>query len=246
MTASSKQPPKSNPHSRFIPREEIDAVSAWHFSAVDGSDERPPPIEHEPEDETPPDPEPNLLLEHAVTEARQQAFADGFAHGHNAGGKEVRDALEAAMRERTDETAARMGELLHHMADQLISSEQKIGRQVLDLACDIARQVIRQELQGHTSHLRAVIGEALELIVEDGLPATVRMHPDDLDLMRDALLHTLGENAPEFVSDVTITPGGCLVQTPSATVDATLEKRWSRAIGNLGLDAPWREGNIDV
>jgi flagellar assembly protein FliH len=179
------------------------------------------------------------LLEHAVAEARQQAFADGFAHGHDAGGKEVRDALEAAMRRSTEETGLRMGELLHAMAEQLIASEQKIARQILDLACDIGRQVVRQELQANTGHLRAVIGEALELIVEDGLPATVRMHPDDLALMKDALMETLGENAPEFVADVTITPGGCLVQTPSATVDATLEKRWSRVVGNLGLDEPW-------
>ena len=233
MTASSKAPAKSSPHSRFIPREEIDAVSAWQFSAVDGSDQLPEPPETEP------DPEPNLLLEHAVAEARQQAFADGFAHGHDAGGKEVRDALEAAMRRTTEETGVRMGQLLHAMAEQLIASEQKIARQILDLACDIARQVVRQELQSNTGHLRAVIGEALELIVEDGLPATVRMHPDDLALMKDALMDTLGENAPEFVADVTVTPGGCLVQTPSATVDATIEKRWSRVVGNLGLDEPW-------
>jgi flagellar assembly protein FliH len=233
MTASSKAPAKSSPHSRFIPREEIDAVSAWRFSAVDGSDQLPEPPEVEP------DPEPNLLLEHAVAEARQQAFADGFAHGHDAGGKEVRDALEAAMRRTTEETGVRMGQLLHAMAEQLIASEQKIARQILDLACDIARQVVRQELQSNTGHLRAVIGEALELIVEDGLPATVRMHPDDLALMKDALMDTLGENAPEFVADVTVTPGGCLVQTPSATVDATIEKRWSRVVGNLGLDEPW-------
>lgn len=233
MTASSKAPAKSSPHSRFIPREEIDAVSAWRFSAVDGSDKLPDPPEAEP------DPEPNLLLEHAVAEARQQAFADGFAHGHDAGGKEVRDALEAAMRRTTEETGVRMGQLLHAMAEQLIASEQKIARQILDLACDIARQVVRQELQANTGHLRAVIGEALELIVEDGLPATVRMHPDDLALMKDALMDTLGENAPEFIADVTVTPGGCLVQTPSATVDATIEKRWSRVVGNLGLDEPW-------
>lgn len=239
MTASSKAPPKTSNFSRFIPREEIDAVSAWHFSAVDGSDAAP-----EPEPET--EPEPNLLLEHAVAEARQQAFADGFAHGHDAGGKEVRDALEAAMRRTAEETAVRMGQLMHGMAEQLIAAEQHIGRQILELACDIARQVVRQELQSHTGHLRAVIGEALEQIVEDGLPATVRMHPDDLALMKGALLETLGENAPDFVADVTITPGGCLVQTPSATVDATIEKRWTRALGNLGLDEPWQPEAGDV
>ena len=39
--------------------------------------------------------------------------------------------------------------------------------------------------------------------------------------MKGALLETLGENAPDFVADPSITPGGCLIQSPSATVDAT-------------------------
>jgi flagellar assembly protein FliH len=235
MTASSKQAPKTSPHSRFIPREEIDAVSAWRFSAMDGSDVPPPEPEvpmEEPE-------QPDLLLEHAVSEARQQAYADGFAHGRDAGAQEVRDAMEATMRRSAEETAVRMGQLLHSATEQLIASEQKIGREVLELACDIARQVLRQELKVNTRHLRAVIGEALELLVEDGLPATVRMHPDDLALMKGALMETLGENAPEFVSDPALSPGGCLVQSPSSTVDATVEKRWARAIGNLGLSLDW-------
>lgn len=236
MKASSKP----STHTRFIPREEIDGVSAWHFSSMDGSDALPVAAAVEAE------PEPDKALEEALQEARQQAYADGFAHGHDTGSKEVRDALEAAMRRTIEETGVRMGQMLHGMAEQLIAAEQKIGRQILDLACDIARQVVRQELQSNTVHLRAVIGEALEQIVEDGLPATVRMHPDDLALMRGALMETLGENAPDFVADVTITPGGCLLQTPGATVDATIEKRWTRALGNLGMDAPWNPEAGDV
>ena len=236
MKASSKP----STHTRFIPREEIDGVSAWHFSSMDGSDTLPVAAAVEAE------PEPDKALEEALQEARQQAYADGFAHGHDTGSKEVRDALEAAMRRTIEETGVRMGQMLHGMAEQLIAVEQKIGRQILDLACDIARQVVRQELQSNTVHLRAVIGEALEQIVEDGLPATVRMHPDDLALMRGALMETLGENAPDFVADVTITPGGCLLQTPGATVDATIEKRWTRALGNLGMDAPWNPEAGDV
>ena len=236
MKASSKP----SAHTRFIPREEIDGVSAWHFSSMDGGDALPVAAAVVAETE------PDKVLEEALQEVRQQAYADGFAHGHDAGSKEVRDALEAVMRRTIEETGVRMGQMLHGMAEQLISAEQKIGRQVLDLACDIARQVVRQELQSNTGHLRAVIGEALEQIVEDGLPATVRMHPDDLALMRGALMETLGENAPDFVADVTITPGGCLLQTPGATVDATIEKRWTRALGNLGMDAPWNPEAGDV
>ena len=33
--------PAGSVHSRFIPREEIDGVAAWHFAAVDGSEPRP-------------------------------------------------------------------------------------------------------------------------------------------------------------------------------------------------------------
>lgn len=234
MIVSSKPGPKSNPHSRFIPREEIDEVAAWHFSAIGGSDEPAP--SNEEVDAAPAAP---MYDEQAMHEAREQAYAEGYAEGHEAGGQEVREAHEEVMRQQAEETAGRMGQLLHNVTDQLLSSEQKIARQLLELACELARQVVRQELKTNTRHLRPVIGEALEMMIDDGLPATVHMHPDDLAAMQSALMETLGESAPEFVADPTLSPGGCVVRSPSTTVDATIEKRWTRAVGNLGLDMVW-------
>ena len=241
MTASSKPPAKSSLHSRFIPREEIDAVAAWSFSSMDAGQTAPAPLA-EPE----PEPQPPIDLELMLQEARQQAYAEGFQHGHDAGSQETRDALEAVIRRSAEETAVRMGQLLHSMGDQLIAAEQHIARQILELSCDLARQVVRQELKVNTRHLRAVIGEALEQMVEDGLPATVRMNPEDLALMKGAMLETLGENAPELVADPDISPGGCLIQSPSSVVDATIEKRWARAVGNLGLSLDWSPEDADV
>lgn len=241
MTASSKPPAKSSLHSRFIPREEIDAVAAWSFSSMDAGQTAPAPLA-DPE----PEPQPPIDLELMLQEARQQAYAEGFQHGHDAGSQETRDALEAVIRRSAEETAVRMGQLLHSMGDQLIAAEQHIARQILELSCDIARQVVRQEIKVNTRHLRAVIGEALEQMVEDGLPATVRMNPEDLALMKGALLETLGENAPELVADPDISPGGCLIQSPSSVVDATIEKRWARAVGNLGLSLDWNPEDADV
>ena len=96
---------------------------------------------------------------------------------------------------------------------------------------------------GNTQHLRPVIAEALSQLVEDGLPATVRMNPGDLALMKGALEETLANPKPEFVADATVSAGGCLVESASMAVDATVEKRWARAVGNLGLDSTW---NPDV
>ena len=234
MTASSKPAAKpttkSSAYSRFIPREEIDAVASWRFSSMDSD---LAPLEASELSEPSAAESANLQAE------REQAWAEGFARGREEGERETRDALQAPLQKQLEAHALRMGELLHGMADQLLEGEQKISRQLLELACDIARQVVRQELKVNTRQLRTVIGEALEMIVDDGLPATVRMHPDDLALMKDALIETLGENAPEFVADVSISPGGCLLHTPSMEVDATVEKRWARAVGNLGLSLDW-------
>ena len=237
MTASSKPvaktPGKTSAYSRFIPREEIDAVASWHFSSMDSN--LAPVQAHEVSEHV----QPSAAESADLQAQREQAWAEGFAQGRQQGEQETRAAMTEPLQQALASTALRMGELLHGMADQLLTQEQKISRQLLELACDIARQVVRQELTVNTRQLRTVIGEALEMIVDDGLPATVRMHPDDLALMKESLIETLGENAPEFAADVTITPGGCMIHTPSMAVDATVEKRWARAVGNLGLSVAW-------
>ncbi|WP_066273531.1 FliH/SctL family protein [Hydrogenophaga palleronii] len=234
---------KPSIHSRFIPREEIEGIAAWHFSAVDGSEDHLGK-NHSAGGATPADGEG--VTSEALQEARQQAYDEGFARGHEAGGQEVRDALEATVRKTAEETAVRMAQLLHNMRDHLKKSEAQISRHILELACDLARQVVRQELRSDPAHLQPVIREALSQLAEDGLPATVRMNPGDLALMQGALLENLAQPAPEFVADANVSPGGCLIESATMAVDATIEKRWTRAVGNLGLDVAWNPGNADV
>lgn len=238
MMGSSKPAAKTNPYSRFIPREEIDEVSAWHFSAIGGATV-PAPLESsvEPTQEATSGIDPQALLE-----AREQAYAEGYAQGHETGAKEVHEALSDRSQKLNDEMAERMSDVLKKMSEDLLDKEQDMARQLLELACEIARQVVRQEIHTNTDLLRPLIGEALEMIVDDGLPATVRMNPDDLARMHESLVKTLGETAPDFVGDPLIAQGGCMVQSPSTSIDVTVEKRWARAVGNLGLNIPWTKG----
>ncbi|MEZ5644578.1 MAG: flagellar assembly protein FliH [Burkholderiaceae bacterium] len=228
---------KSSPYTRFVPREEIEGVSAWEFSSMDEKTGVPP--------EAAPAPEPEEIPP-STQELIDQAYADGFNHGHDAGSQETRDAMEAPVRQTIEDTAGRMAQLLHDTRDQLVRCEDRIARQVLELACDLARQVIRQELQHGGESLRPVIAEAVSQLVDDGLPATVRLHPDDLAALSASLQGAAADGLPEMVADPAISPGGCIVTSASTTVDASLEKRWARAIGNLGLDHPWNPENADV
>lgn len=231
---SSKGPAKSSPHSRFIPREEIADVAAWHFSAIGGVTE-PAPLTAAVEPS-----EPVVIIDQqAIEEARAQAYAEGYAQGHETGSMEVREALGATVAKQNEDMAERMSQVLKTMTEDLLDKEQDIARQLLELACEIARQVVRQEIKCNPNLLRPMIGEALEMIVDDGLPATVRMNPDDLARMHDALTKTLGENAPDFVGDEQVSQGGCVIQSPSTSVDATIERRWERAVSQLGQSIPW-------
>ena len=242
MASSNKPAAKSSLHSRFIPREEIDAVASWQFSAIGGVTE-PAPLLEVP---APPPPAP-VIDESDVREAREQSFAagyadgyaEGYAKGHESGSHEVRDALQDATRKQADDLAEHIASVVKSMTDDLLDREQDMARQTLLLACEIARQVVRHEIRTNPQLLRPVIGEALEMIIDDGLPASVHMNPDDLARMHDALSQTLGENAPDFVGDSQVAPGGCVVHTPSCTVDASIERRWIRAVGNLGVNLEW-------
>jgi flagellar assembly protein FliH len=233
--AKMSQRPKSDPYSRFIPREEIDGVAAWHFSAVDGSEPRPALRS-----------DADAAGSEHLQAAREQAYAEGFQNGHDAGAQSVRDAMEATMRRTAEETAVRMAQLLKTTSEHLKASEQQISRHILELACDLARQVVRLELRQTTDHLQPVISEALSQLIGDGLPATVRMNPTDLALMQGALQETLAGAAPVFVADAAVSPGGCLIESSATTVDATIEKRWARAVGNLGLQAAWDPANAEI
>jgi flagellar assembly protein FliH len=233
------QKPRSDPYSRFIPREEIEGVSAWRFAAVDGSEDTPPALPDAP----PAEPPANEAL---LAEAREQAYAEGFRHGHDAGAQSVREAMEASMRRTAEETAVRMAQLLRTTREHLKHSEHEISRHILDIAVDLARQVVRRELVQNPAQLQGVVSEAMAQLIDDGLPATVRMNPADLALMKGALLETLGEPRPELVADATISPGGCVLESATNSVDATVEKRWLRAIGNLGLNTPFDPANADV
>lgn len=231
--------PSSKPHShyhRFIPSEEVQQVKPWEFEPMDGSararkEEEPPP----PEEPAGPSPE---MLE----ELRQQAYAEGFEHGRLAGSQETKDALEAPLQQQIHEQSQRLALLLNKTQANLGQLEDLLAEQVLALACDLARQVVRRELAQPLEPLKAVVQEALALAVQDGRPATIRLHPVDLALLQEDLPPALAADNIRLAEDDQLTPGGCVVETAQGAVDGTVEKRWARAVANLGLHADWNPG----
>jgi flagellar assembly protein FliH len=232
MTASSN---KSTPYHRFIPREEVQQVSAWAFESMDSAK----PHKGAPQDPQP-EPEAPELPPVDLEALRQQAYEEGFAQGKQTGTEETRKTLEGPLKRQMQNQSQMLAQVLKNAQQQLEQLEHQLAEQVLELACDLARQVVRRELSQPLEPLKAVVHEALTLATQDQQAATLRLNPSDLALMQNDLAQAIGEHAVRVVSDPQLSSGGCVVETAQGAIDGTVERRWVRAVANLGLPTEWK------
>lgn len=217
-------------YSRFIPGEEIGAVEQWDFGAVDTA---------------------SLLLaaqvakrEEATDQAkhevvRQEGYAEGFVQGRAQATLEAQRQIADYMTNQAHDAAKNFAAIFESATSQLAEVEQVIARGTLELACELARQVLRHELSINPNALQPVIREALGLLVAETKTAVVKLNPLDLEVFEDVLRAEFSSFSPTLLADATITRGGCVVESAGTVIDGTLETRWKRALASLGLSLAW-------
>ncbi len=225
-------------YSRFIPGEEIDVVEQWNFGAIDTASQ--------------------LLA--AQVKAREAAEAaaqgqvmqqQGYQSGYAAGIVQGRTQAQAEVRRQMDEFLAKqakeagnnLARLLTSAQNQLSDAEQAMAQDVLELTCELARQVLRHELGVNPNVLMPVIREALALLGAQNKSAVVRMNPSDMVVLQDLIQAEFSGLSITLVGDAAVSRGGCLVESAGTVVDGSLQKRWQRAVANLGLSIDWDESN---
>lgn len=170
-------------------------------------------------------------------------YAEGFAKGHEQAALAGQQQLDDYIAQQGHEAATRFASLFEQVQSQLAQQEQKIAQGVLEVACEIARQVLRKELSVNPNVLQPVVREALGMLVLDNRAATVRLHPLDADVLASTVREDFAGLALNLVPDTSLTPGGCLVECAGAVVDGTVEKRWQKAVATLGFESSWDQVN---
>lgn len=223
----------SSSYSRFIPGEEIDAVAQWRFGAVDAA--------------------ARLLEEQAQAQVQDeqaqafrqegydQGFAEGLSQGHGQAMLEAQEQVNAFLNNQGQDTARQLAALVASAQEQLDAAEQVAARGMLELACELARQVLRHEISTNPNALLPVIREALTPLIADSKSTVLKLHPLDMDMLEDVLRAEYPGLPLTLLADARITRGGCQIQSAGTQIDGTLEKRWARAVGQLGLNLPWQE-----
>jgi flagellar assembly protein FliH len=218
--------------SRFISGEKIDAVAQWNFDAVDTAAILLAAQARERERTE------NAAREETI---RQTAFAEGVEAGRIQAMPEVQRQIDAFINSQGQEMGRQLAGVIESAREQLVEAEKVAAQSTLELACALARQVLRHELSSNPNVLLPVIREGLATLFSDSQNIVVRMNPLDWDMLQDTLRSEFPGLALAFRAEPAITAGGCLIESAGTVIDGTVETRWARAVGRLGLDFPWEE-----
>jgi len=172
-------------------------------------------------------PEPDPLAELAAL--REAARAEGYAEGMAAG------------RVEGEQACGRMKQLAESFSSTLDNLDFRLADMVLELALDVARQVVAGELAARPERILDVVNLALKQMAETSREARLLLNPDDAALVRPHLDQVLDKNRLRIVEDARIVRGGCLIETSQGDLDATLPARWRQVVQVLGSNKGWLE-----
>ena len=233
-------------YTRFIPREEVGDVTRWEFGDVEfppgGQSLAPEPPVLEPEADPVAPGIDEAQHQALVQQAREEGYAQGLAEGQEQTRLQWQQRMDDYVAGQGREGAERLARLAQALEESFTGMQQGMAQEVLQLACDIARQVVRQELRTNPQALMPVVREALDMLGAESKPATVRIHPDDWKHLEAHVRAEWPHPKIEWLQDASVPAGGCRVESQGAQVDGSLEKRWQRAVGALGLVSTWYDG----
>lgn len=200
------------------------ACKPWEFASFDGDPKLAKP--RRPADVKLPTVEQiTAIQEQARQEGYQAGKAEGYAHGQQKAAQE----------------AQRLHALAGAFAAELNQADALISQQVLDLALDLARAILKSALTAQPELVLPIVREAVRYLPSLQQPALLYLHPDDAALVTEKMGAELDKTGWQIAHDAQLERGGCRVDTASNQIDATLPTRWQRLSAALGKEADWLE-----
>jgi flagellar assembly protein FliH len=222
--------PSPNPerasYARFIPREELGDFASWKpgsFGFEPQAPAEPPP---------PAGPTPEQWLAQVDT-ARQAGYEQGYRDGMAA--------LEGFKKSHAEQVNAQLGQFVQALDAEFDGLHEQLAGAVTRVAVQLARQVLRSELQLSPDAVARVAAEAVEAVLLSARHLTVQVHPQDLPLVAAGAQEVLQARGARLVAHPGIERGGCRVESDAGAIDARIATRWAQAMASLGSDEAWED-----
>ena len=226
-------PTAARPAPKPAPKANVTSIKRQPLVGGMPGEEAPLP----PEPPAPPEPAPDV--EELIDKAHKSGYQDGYRNGLIA--------LESYKQTQAAQLAAYMNDQIGALASdfhhRLESLEQQLAGRIAGVALELARQVVRSELDQRPEAVLTVAEEALGVLLSSAKQIVVRLNPDDNALAQGSLTEVLQARGARLMPDAAVTRGGCLVESDIAVVDASVEARWFRAAAAMGSQTEWHGGH---
>jgi flagellar assembly protein FliH len=173
-----------------------------------------------------------------IAAARQSGLQSGHQAGYQEGYRDGLVALENFKQSFAQQTTSQVGALLKAFEDQLNALDSQMAGALAHTAVQLARQVLRVELQTRPDIVAKVAAEAVGAVMLSARHIVVQVHPLDLPLVVTGAAEVLQARGARLQANADIQRGGVLVQSDVGSVDAGISTRWAQAAAALGAELP--------
>lgn len=172
-------------------------------------------------------------LEQIHQQARDEGYQKGLAEGYQAGvDKGTREATTKIQAE-----AQKLAQACAQLQKSLDDLNGVVADDLLALAIELAREVVRQEIATRPETLLAVVREALAQLPHQH--AAIYLHPEDASLLRSYMGDQLSHAGHRIHEDFKLKRGDCVLEAGGSQLDASVAMRWRRVLEGLGIEAAW-------
>jgi len=180
-----------------------------------------------------------------IEEARREAKSlreTAQREGYEAGKLAARIAVEDEVRVEWDARKVALREAMDQIAMQIATARELLWQEqepeMLALTLEIARKVVKTEVQQNPEVIRQVISNAIRRVT-DKENVRLRISVGDaprVKEMREDLMDVLdGLRNLEIIDDRRVGDGGCVIETNAGTIDAKIETQFSEVAHALGV-----------
>lgn len=159
----------------------------------------------------------------AYEEGKEEGRRDGYKEGYDQGYKSGESDLRAAVN--------KLSQISRALFEPVEQQDDALEEALLQLVQNICSRVVHRELKLDSGSILTVVKEAINCLVPGTERVRIHLNPVDTDFVIKSLKESgdMGENW-NFLAHQTISPGGCIVDTDNAVIDARAEKRLATVI----------------
>lgn len=165
----------------------------------------------------------NAGFEQGLAEGQAQGYADGLAQG----------------RAEAETEKQQLQELARIFGDEIAQASDRVAADVLDLAMDLAKAMLKNALAIRPELVLPVVADAIRKLPSIQQPARIFLHPDDARLVMNRMGDELDKGGWHVIEDAHVERGGCRAETATNQIDATASSRWQRIAAALGKESDW-------